>query len=52
VVAAGVATLAVLVVMVGAADVGVIIQSACQQGRNSLVCIAADAAVDLDAGLA
>ena len=49
--AAGVAALAVGVVVMITADVGIVCKRACQQGVHRRVRFAADAAVELDTGL-
>ena len=49
--AAGVAALAVGVVVMITADIGIVCKCACQQGVHRRVRLAADAAVELDTGL-
>ena len=49
--AAGVAALAVGVVVMITADIGIVCKRACQQGVHRRVRLAADAAVELDADL-
>ena len=49
--AAGMAALAVGVVVMITADVGIVCKRACQQGVHRRVRLAADAAVELDTGL-
>ena len=44
-------TLAVVMIMMVATDIGIEIQSVCQEQSNRFVSIAADTAVELDAGL-